>query len=188
MTGLTRETILVNIYKDAKLREYATNITRGNQLTEDLLSCLYLHFSEMKEEKLTQLYSSEQFRFWAVRFMMNQYRSTTGDFHKMYKDFRVITYSSGINEEEITMNYELNTSMVNDFEAEMQIIEKEILPHLQHYEQIIFLELWTKDRKTTGKDISNRTGASYSFVKESIRNIKSKIKAEMKRRGYDVVN
>lgn len=182
MSGLTREFILTSIATDKKIRKFAENITRGNQLTEYLLSDLNLHFCEMEEEKLKQLFSNEQHRFWAVRFMMNQYRSKTSKFYRNFKNTKYEVHQEKYFEGDVPII--LDPCMTTEYKDELDFIHNEFFPKLEHWQKQLFIELWY-NQGLSGHEIHRKTGAKLTFVKESIQEIKGNIRSHLKENEFE---
>ena len=66
-----------------KVRAIAHNIAPGDHL--DLCHEVILQLYDIDEEKLAPLIESGGIRFWIVRMMLNNYRSTTSRYHYKYR-------------------------------------------------------------------------------------------------------
>lgn len=82
---ITRNTILTELFNSEKLNEIINNITKGNDLKDDLKSELFLILSEMKAAKLKAAYTGNYLLYLCINILKKQYNSSTSPFHKKYR-------------------------------------------------------------------------------------------------------
>jgi hypothetical protein len=84
---VTAEQIINLIATNPEYKKVVKNITKGNELWEDLFQELIVIICEYDKEKLVAIYNSGGLKYFIIRILQNQYKSDHSDFHKKYRDF-----------------------------------------------------------------------------------------------------
>lgn len=90
---MTAHEILTKVATDPEYKRVVKNITKGNQLSEDLFQELMLILCQYDKAKLEQVYNSGGLKFFIIRILQNQYKSDSSDFHIKHRRFKSVTFN-----------------------------------------------------------------------------------------------
>jgi len=82
---ITKDDILVQLYKSDFIKDLIWTITSGNQLKEDLKSELFLILFEMDDRRILGAYNNNYLHYLCVNILKKQYHSKTSPFHKKFR-------------------------------------------------------------------------------------------------------
>jgi len=82
---ITKDDILVQLYKSDFIKDLIWTITSGNQLKEDLKSELFLILFEMDDRRILRAYNNNYLHYLCVNILKKQYHSKTSPFHKKFR-------------------------------------------------------------------------------------------------------
>ncbi len=95
MDKLTNNQIVEHIAKEGFLKETIEYIARKTMTQEDTLNDLeqdiWLQLLEMDNEKLNQLYQTGQWQFFLTRIVINNIRSNTSPYYRIYRKFSALS-------------------------------------------------------------------------------------------------
>lgn len=86
---MTRTEIVAELARDRRVETMVENIARQPLTPElrDLSQMVYLILLEYDEDKLVDLWTNGQINFFIARIVINQYRSTSSPFYKLYRKY-----------------------------------------------------------------------------------------------------
>lgn len=162
----------------ANSREYKTlckNITKGNELSEDLFQELIIILCEKDPKVIEDLYEKKHLKWFIVKILQNQYNSRTSDFYKTHVSF-------GQRSTEIIERKEI-TEPENEYYHHVVEFEKQKLVFNtsgEWYENKLFLAYLNEGSLRAAEA---KTGISRTAIKNTIEPYISKLKAkaELKR-------
>lgn len=162
----------------ANSKDYITlckNITKGNELWEDLFQELIIILCEKDPKVIEDLYQKKELKWFIVKILQNQYISKTSDFHKKYgfsqKTTEIIETKTEI--------YEVDNDYYNqivDFEKQKVVFNNVG----EWYENRLFLAYINEGSQ---RKLESKTGISRNAIKNTLDQYiqKLKDKAETKR-------
>lgn len=85
---MTRRQIVNELARNKVVEVMVCNIARAdiNADLQDLAQMVYLILLEYEEDKILDLYENDQIRYFIARIIMNQYKSSTSPFYKLFKE------------------------------------------------------------------------------------------------------
>ena len=96
--------------KENIVREICENMNVSSNDIDDFVQEVYMILLEYNPEKLIELYTNKQLKFFLVGIIRRQYHSCTSPYYKKYKKYYSIVDENHINKSE------LNNEEVDDFE------------------------------------------------------------------------
>jgi hypothetical protein len=84
---MTTNEIIENLNKDQVIETIAHNLRVDSEFFDDLVQEIYLIVLQYDNEKLNDIWSKGQIKFWLSRVMMNTWNSRTSRFFKTYKKY-----------------------------------------------------------------------------------------------------
>ena len=82
---ITKDDILVQLYKSDFIKDLIWTITSGNQLKDDLKAELFLILFEMDDRRILGAYNNNYLHYLCVNILKKQYHSKTSPFHKKFR-------------------------------------------------------------------------------------------------------
>lgn len=151
-----------------KVKGIARNIAPEDY--EDLCHEIILQLYDIAEEKLSPLIESGAIRFWIVRMMLNNYRSSTGRYHVKYRRpaERHRELKRYIREWSEPTDWEIRE---NRFTAIEEAIEK-----APWFDAVIFSIYYEAGHSLT--TLENETGISRHTLYSSIRRTSNEVKKQ----------
>jgi len=167
---LTLETWLNHNYDHLALS--ARNITFGHELAEELL-----HYSLdelMHKSNLQEILDSGGATFYTVRIMLNQWKSTTSPFYRIYRQ-----PSDEI--QEGSLCYEDPAETEEEMSNKMKVIHKE-LDKLPWYDRTLF-EIFYQEGHTMSS-LSRETGIPRTSISLTINRVREHLKKTINNGNY----
>jgi len=86
---MTRQEIVAQLARERRVETMVENIARQPLTADlkDLAQMVYVILLEYDEEKLLDLWTNGQMNFFIARIVINQYRSTSSPFYKLYRKY-----------------------------------------------------------------------------------------------------
>lgn len=86
---MTRAEIVGTLARERRVETMVENIARQALTPDlrDLCQMVYLILLEYDEDKLVDLWTNGQMNFFIARIVINQYRSTSSPFYKLYRKY-----------------------------------------------------------------------------------------------------
>lgn len=86
---LSKYEIVEKLAKEKKIEKFIQNTAKTSAPElDDLAQDIYIILLQMEEEKLVNLFNSNELDFWIARVILNQYFSNTSPFYTKYKKFQ----------------------------------------------------------------------------------------------------
>ena len=85
MASKTNSEIIEDIQKEGMIECIARNIKVTDDYYDDFVQDMYLTLLEYDNEKLNEIYSKNQLKFFATRICLNNWNSSTSPFYCKYK-------------------------------------------------------------------------------------------------------
>jgi len=147
------------------LQEAAKKISSNNSQWEDLLHLCLEDF--LQKENLPEIIASGGGRFYLIRMMMNQFRSTTSYFHKQYRE-DIQEFNANVSEE----SEDPYTSEEEDPDYQAQI--EDLLTKLPWYDRNLF-EIYAIEGHSMSS-LSRATGISRTSISLTLNRVKKYLK------------
>jgi len=209
---MSNNEIVTSILEDGSLYGICKNITKQDQLTDDLFQEVVLILLEYNNEKLNDSYNRKWLKYLTITIIKNQFNSKTSPFYKKYKKFNYelrdqnyeLSTIDAYNEETSnTAIYDSITKINRDKELSDRIFInidriEEILEDVYWYDKIIFQiyfklgeynktdgpkrDLECKKEKSTLRRIEEMTGIDHNSVGYTINNTIKYIQKELEKR------
>jgi len=172
---LSNKEIIEHIHNTPDYRKAVRNITKGNELADDLYSELLLIISDYDNVTLNNLLEKEQLVYFWVRICMNQWHSNTSPFYTKYrKDNREKLY------------YEIEDNRIAEpdteefkhepYENVVERVALDALDDMYWYDKKLF-ELYLE--LGTYKEVSEQTRIPFGTVGTTLGKVKKKLKKEI---------
>lgn len=84
---MTNNEMIEDLYKNQVIETMAHNLRVDSEYFDDLVQEIYLIILSYDNQKLNEIWSKGQIKFWVSRVMMNTWNSRTSRFFKTYKKF-----------------------------------------------------------------------------------------------------
>lgn len=154
------------------LHQAAKNITKGNQLTDDLFQhCIEVLLVDKDQEKIQLLIDKNQLHYYFTAILIRNYHSSTSRFHYIYRKGSDMIAEKDVYEVEVP-----DDEFDGLKEAKISFIEKQI-EHLDWYDRQL-VKLYFYENMSYRK-IAELTKIPKTSVYNGITSIKNKIKSKL---------
>lgn len=151
----------------AHLRQAATNISDGHQLSEELL-----HYSLeqlLTKPNLQEILDSGGAQFYVIRIMLNSWKSTTSPFYTIYRDPRRADLDSYLEKHEVA-------DAEPEPETDLSAVH-EALDGLYWYDRQLFTLYLDEGRNISG--LAKKTGIPRTSISLTLKRVKSHLKQKI---------
>jgi hypothetical protein len=188
---ITKDDILVQLYKSDFIKDLIWTITSGNQLKEDLKSELFLILFEMDDRRILGAYNNNYLHYLCVNILKKQYHSKTSPFHKKFRwsgkvrDTEPLEWKYNYNSpletaiEEVRFPEELMEKIIWFVDNKLDLVDRELF---KIYYKIGRYDRWLGDLRDTNckKSISSLRKVENKLAITTIEGKKISI-------GYDTI-
>ena len=188
---ITKDDILVQLYKSDFIKDLIWTITSGNQLKEDLKSELFLILFEMDDIRILRAYNNKYLHYLCVNILKKQYHSKTSPFHKKFRwsgkvrDTEPLEWKYNYNSpletqiEEVRFPEELMEKIIWFVDNKLDLVDRELF---KIYYKIGRYDRWLGDLRDTNckKSISSLRKVENKLAITTIEGKKITI-------GYDTI-
>jgi hypothetical protein len=188
---ITKDDILVQLYKSDFIKDLIWTITSGNQLKEDLKSELFLILFEMDDRRILGAYNNNYLHYLCVNILKKQYHSKTSPFHKKFRwsgkvrDTEPLEWKYNYNSpleieiEEVRFPEELMEKIIWFVDNKLDLVDRELF---KIYYKIGRYDRWLGDLRDTNckKSISSLRKVENKLAITTIEGKKITI-------GYDTI-
>jgi DNA-directed RNA polymerase specialized sigma24 family protein len=148
-----------------ELKQVVFNITKNDELTEELFHFCLMILYNYEEEKINTMIFNKHLKFFFVTIILNQFRSSTSPFFKTYKSAK-ISYTDQL--KDITDSEGYDHSIDEQYEAVMTELSEE-----HWYTQEI---VKMKGSGMSYQEIKNLTGIPRTSLYNTFNKFRNKIK------------
>ena len=97
---MNKQDIITIIHKEHWIENIIKKYNLDGSLKDDFIQEMYLILLEYNEDKIVELYSKNQLKYFLIRICVNNYKSTTSPWYKKYMKY---------NKELINKNIDITT-------------------------------------------------------------------------------
>ena len=97
---MNKQDIITIIHKEHWIEDIIKKYNLDESLKDDFIQEMYLILLEYNENKILELYSKNQLKYFLIRICVNNYKSTTSPWYKKYMKY---------NKELINQNIDITT-------------------------------------------------------------------------------
>lgn len=97
---MNKQDIITIIHKEHWIEDIIKKYNLDESLKDDFIQEMYLILLEYNENKIIELYSKNQLKYFLIRICVNNYKSTTSPWYKKYMKY---------NKELINQNIDITT-------------------------------------------------------------------------------
>ena len=97
---MNKQDIITIIHKEHWIEDIIKKYNLDGSLKDDFIQEMYLILLEYNEDKIIELYSKNQLKYFLIRICVNNYKSTTSPWYKKYMKY---------NKELINQNIDITT-------------------------------------------------------------------------------
>ena len=97
---MNKQDIITIIHKEHWIENIIKKYNLDGSLKDDFIQEMYLILLEYNEDKIVELYSKNQLKYFLIRICVNNYKSTTSPWYKKYMKY---------NKELINQNVDITT-------------------------------------------------------------------------------
>ena len=97
---MNKQDIITIIHKEHWIEDIIKKYNLDGSLKDDFIQEMYLILLEYNEDKIVELYSKYQLKYFLIRICVNNYKSTTSPWYKKYMKY---------NKELINQNIDITT-------------------------------------------------------------------------------
>ena len=177
---MTKDEIITEMYTDPIYNEILFKFS-GKKYYEDLRQEIYLILLDKDEDLIVKAYEDKKLKYYFIRIILNQAKSSTSPFYKKFKDKMVNTMD---NEEEF--EYKVN-EQIDEPTIQFDIIKYCNKHKLLNWYQNEILTMYYKldsnpidDEKITMRKIEESYGISHNSIYWTLNKIKRKIREHIK--------
>lgn len=93
--------ILDELERENVIRDMCVNMRVAQNDIDDLIQEIYIILLEYNKDKIVELYTKKQLRYFLVGIIQRQYHSSTSPFYKKYKKYYTLVDENQINNSEL---------------------------------------------------------------------------------------
>jgi hypothetical protein len=93
--------IITDLYEKRTVRDIIRNMQVAEQDADDLEQEIYTILLEYDSDKIIEMYSKKQLKFFLVGVIQRQYFSKTSPFYKKYKKYYTLVDENVVNKSEV---------------------------------------------------------------------------------------
>lgn len=93
--------IITDLYENRTVRDIIRNMQVAEQDADDLEQEIYTILLEYDSDKIIEMYSKKQLKFFLVGVIQRQYFSKTSPFYKKYKKYYTLVDENVVNKSEV---------------------------------------------------------------------------------------